>query len=66
MTAVFRSIGSMEASMRNFSVPSLTPSTSSGGTPNLVPPLSGIYTNLRPALQLFVEVLALHIWHDLH
>ncbi|KAM7536595.1 hypothetical protein Aperf_G00000088190 [Anoplocephala perfoliata] len=72
MTAVFRSMGSMEASMRSFSTPSVTPSTSSSGAPNFLP-LSNIptaanihRTHLMPALKLIVEVLTLHLWNDLH
>ncbi|VDO03648.1 unnamed protein product [Rodentolepis nana] len=69
MMAVFRSTGSMEASMRNFSNPSTTPLPSS----NVPPPLSNlsiasnIYrTHLMPALKLLIEILTLHVWNDLH
>nr|CDS33584.1 protein SZT2 [Hymenolepis microstoma] len=69
MMAVFRSMGSMEASMRNFSNPSTTPLPSSNAPP---PPsnlsvASNIYrTHLMPALKLLIEILTLHVWNDLH
>lgn len=69
MMAVFRSTGSMEASIRNLSNPSITPAPSS----NMPPPLSNsliasnIYrTHLMSALKLLIEILTLHVWNDLH
>lgn len=70
MRAVFRSADSMENSMRYYWGSSGLSSGNSGSvapTPfNTTMGANFNRTHLMPVLKLLVEILTLHVWHDLH